>query len=362
MDTNIEITNIKKHFLLNIKENNENNENSENIENKKKYTTKLVKKCFNTINEVNISNRIKKLLYYSNNYVIVEDYDFINIGQLNEKIIEKLNLTNDISYLIFKYKNDNFVDFNDFLFNFINPKLLIFHVIESFSYLLNTLIKLNNNNMCFFNLSSKNIVFNLDCGEKPLLKNFQASLIISKLNETYITDIIKNINDYTNKPLEVHLLFYLIKNDIYTISFSFIEEICEVFVSNLSILSLFSDNFKLSYTELCKESLRKYINRSKTEIIVDILQQNEKWDIYSLSVLYLHILGNISRVFSLKQTFINKITMELTKNIHPDPSKRSSLRDLLNNYNKLFYHEPNWSFVNSLPSSKMSQLFNILDK
>ena len=61
MDTNIEITNIKKHFLLNIKENNENNENSENIENKKKYTTKLVKKCFNTINEVNISNRIKQI-------------------------------------------------------------------------------------------------------------------------------------------------------------------------------------------------------------------------------------------------------------------------------------------------------------
>jgi hypothetical protein len=356
MNTNIEIKNIKKHFLLNIKE------NSENIEKEKKYTTKLVKKCFNSINEVKISDRIKKILYYSNNYVIVEDYDFIDIGQLNEKIIEKLNLTNDIKYLIFKYKNDNFVDFNDFLFNFINPKLLIFHIIESFSYLLNSLITLNNNNICFLNLSSKNIVFNLDCGEKPLLKNFQTSLVISKLNESYITDIIKNINDYTNKPLEVHLLFYLIKNDIFTVSFSFIEEICEVFVSNLTILNLFSDKFKLSYSELCRDSLRKYINQPKTEIILDILQQNEKWDVYSLSVLYLHIFGNISRVFSLKQTFINKITMELTKNINPNPSRRDNLTDLLNNYNKLFYYESNWSFVNSLPSSKITQLFNILDK
>jgi hypothetical protein len=356
MNTNIEIKNIKKHFLLNIKE------NSENIEKEKKYTTKLVKKCFNSINEVKISDRIKKILYYSNNYVIVEDYDFIDIGQLNEKIIEKLNLTNDIKYLIFKYKNDNFVDFNDFLFNFINPKLLIFHIIESFSYLLNSLITLNNNNICFLNLSSKNIVFNLDCGEKPLLKNFQTSLVISKLNESYITDIIKNINDYTNKPLEVHLLFYLIKNDICTVSFSFIEEICEVFVSNLTILNLFSDKFKLSYSELCRDSLRKYINQPKTEIILDILQQNEKWDVYSLSVLYLHIFGNISRVFSLKQTFINKITMELTKNINPNPSRRDNLTDLLNNYNKLFYYESNWLFVNSLPSSKMTQLFNILDK
>ena len=353
MNTNIEITNIKKHFLLENKKNNKEN---------KIYTTKLVKKCFNSVNEVNISDRIKIIPYYSNNYAIIEEYEFINIGQLNEKIIEKLNLTSDIQYLVFKYKNDYFVDFNDFLFNFINPKTLIFHIIESFSYLLNSLITLNDNNICFFNLSSKNIVFNLDCGEKPIIKNYQFSLIISKLNECYITNIIKKLDDYTNKPLEVHLLFYLIKNDISTVSFSFIEEICDVFISNLSILNLFSNEFKSSYSILCKESLRKYINRSKTEIITDILQQNEKWDVYSLSVLYLHILGNISRVFSLKQTFINKITIELTKNINPNPSKRNSLRELLNNYNKLFYCEPNWSFVNNLPSSKMSQLFDILEK
>lgn len=355
MNSNIEITNIKKHFLSRIKEN-------ENNEDKKIYTTKLVKKCFNSINEVNISDRIKKIPYYSNNYLIVEDNEFINIGQLNEKLIEKLNLTSNIEYLIFKYKNDKFVNFNDFLFNFINPKLLIFHIIETFSYLLNSLIKLNDNNICFFNFSSKNIVFNLDCGEKPILQNFQLSLIISKLNDIYITNIIEELDDYTNKPLEVHLLFYLIKNDISTVSFSFIEEICDVFISNMSILELFSHEFKSSYATLCKETLRKYINQPKTIIILDILQQNEKWDVYSLSVLYLHILGNISRVFSLKQTFINKFTVELTKNINPNPCKRSSLRDLLNNYNNLFYYEKDWSFVNNLPSNKMTNLFNILDK
>ena len=42
--------------------------------------------------------------YYSNNYAVVEDYDFINITQLNEQIIEKLNLSDKNQYLIFKYK------------------------------------------------------------------------------------------------------------------------------------------------------------------------------------------------------------------------------------------------------------------
>jgi hypothetical protein len=359
MNDNIEVTNIKKHFLL---DNRSNLEILENNEETKKYKTKIVKKYFCSINEANISNKIKKIPYYTNNYFIIEDYDFINIGQLNEKIIEKLNLSDDNRYILFKYKNDFLIDFNDFLFNIVTPKLLIFHVIESFSYLLEGLIKLNNINICFFNLSSKNITFNLDCGEKPIMRNFQLSLNISKLNEDYITNIIKNMNDYTNKPLEVHLLFYLVQNDISSISYSFIEEISEVFVQKLTILDLFSDKFKNSYSELCKESLRKYINKSKKEIIEYILEQNDKWDVYSLSILYLHILGNISRVFSLKQTFISKIVIELTKNINPEPSKRMSLEELKEIYYTLFNEEKDWSFVNKLQNDKMKVLFENLEK
>jgi hypothetical protein len=187
MNDNIEVTNIKKHFLL---DNRSNLEILENNEETKKYKTKIVKKYFCSINEANISNKIKKIPYYTNNYFIIEDYDFINIGQLNEKIIEKLNLSDDNRYILFKYKNDFLIDFNDFLFNIVTPKLLIFHVIESFSYLLEGLIKLNNINICFFNLSSKNITFNLDCGEKPIMRNFQLSLNISKLNQTLKTQTV----------------------------------------------------------------------------------------------------------------------------------------------------------------------------
>ena len=60
----------------------------------------------------------------------------------------------------------------------------------------------------------QNIVFNLDCGEKPILQNFQLSLQISHLNMSYITNIINKLEDYTYKPLEVHVLFYLIRIDI----------------------------------------------------------------------------------------------------------------------------------------------------
>jgi hypothetical protein len=358
MNTSIEITNINTHFFFDSEKSKENNENKEN----KKYKTKLVNYCFNTINEVNISDKIKKMAYYSNSYAVVEDYDFINISQLNEQIIEKLNLSNENKYLIFKYKNEKLIRFNDFLLNIYNPKLFILHTIESFSYLLRSLIQLNENNICFFNLSPRNIVFNLDCGEKPLIQNFSSSLQISKLNESYISNIINKLDTYTHKPLEVHILFYLIKNDISTISYSLIEEITEIFIKNFSVLTLFSENYKDSYKAECIEYLKKYINKPKSDIISDILEQYDKWDVYSISLLYLHIFGNISRVFSLKQNFISKIIIELTKNISVGPSKRSSLENLLENYEKFLNNEKDWSFVNKLSANKMSILIDILGK
>jgi hypothetical protein len=194
------------------------------------------------------------------------------------------------------------------------------------------------------------------------LNNFQLSLYVSDLNEKYITNIIKKTKDYGLKPLEVHVLFYLIENNISTISYSFIEEITEVFIKNLTILSLFSENYRENYKTSCIESLKKYINKPKDYIINDILYHYDKWDAYSLSVIYLHIFGNISKIFSLKQTFIGKITIELSKNIHPDPFKRSSLHKLLENYNIIFNSQKDWTFINKIENEKMGELFSFLEK
>jgi hypothetical protein len=356
MNSNIDISNIEKHFFVNLKHNGKNN-------NIKKYRTKIVDLSFYSKNEAIICDKIKNIPYYSNNFMIIEDYDFINISQLNGNLIEKLNINtsqNEKKYLIFKYKSENLVTFNDFLFHLLDHKQVIFHTIDSFSYILRNLQLLNDINVCFFNLSPQNIVFNFDCGEKPQLQNFQQSLQINALNEKYITNIIKNVSDFTHKPLEVHLLFYLIQNDMSTISYSFIEEICIIFVDKLSILSLFSEKYKDSYKQSCLESLKKYINMPKSNIISDILNQSQKWDVYSLSILYLHIFGNISRFFSLKSTFLNKITLELSKNIHPDPYKRSTLQNLLEKYEKIFKEENDWSFVNKIKYNNIKKLFDVL--
>ena len=356
MPNNIEISNINTHFFLNS------DSNQQNTTSDKKYTTKLISRSFYSINEINICSRIQNTSYYSNKYVILEEYNSVNISQLNDQYIDKCRLNNDTKYYIFNYYTDRLVTLNSILFNIDNPKSFILTVVETFSSILNSLLRLNNNNICFFNLSPENIVVNLDYREKPLIRNFQTSLLIPNIDITYITHIIKKTKDYVHKPLEVHIIFYLIQNNISSISYSFILEVCETFIKNASFLTFFSNEFIHSYNELCVASLVKYINRPTNEIITSILETIDKWDVYSISVLYLHIFNSIDRIFSLNDTFISKISSVLLKNINPDPLKRQSLQQLTDTYNLIFNSQLNWSFVDDLSSDKMTDLFDILSK
>jgi len=349
---NIEINTITRHFFSELNKDTEEEE-------KEKYISRINSYDFLSVNEINICEIIKRIPYYSNNFDILYDYDFIKVCELSETVIET-DVNSKQKYLLFQYKKNRYIKFNDFLFHLKTPKMLILNVLESFSYLLNSLIKLNDNDICFFNFSVKNVVFTINYGEKPILIDFQKSIQIKRLNEAYITKIIGNVDDYTYKPLEVHVLFYLIHNNLSTISVSFIEEICEMYVKNLHILTLFSQKFKEDFKILCVNSLKQYINKPKKEIVNDILERNEKWDIYSLSLLYLHIIGNISRFFVLKGTFLSKLTVELIKNIHPDPLKRESLENTLETYEKLYHDFKDWSFITKIPIEKMNKLFQVL--
>lgn len=362
MNANINVKQINKFFNL------KNNQNKNSGEKKiRKNKTKVIVNDFFSINEINICEIVQHILYYSNYYDMLIDYDFIKIGQLGKKLVENIydedtdyNDTFKKKYFLFQYKNENSINFDDFLFNLKTPKQFIFYVLDSYSYLLTGLIKLNENNICFFNLSPENIVFNKENGEKPLLQNFGLSLAVSQLNEEYITNIIKKTKYYTYKPLEIHILFYLIENNINTISYSFIENICEVFIDNMHILSLFSPTYREKYKLSCINYLKTYINKPRNIIINDILQYCNTWDNYSLSIIYLHIFGNILRVFSLKETIISKIVLELLKNIHPEPLKREKLTKTLANYEKLYYDFSDWPFINLIPQEKLTKLYETL--
>ena len=353
MNINIETNQIMNHLVLKTNKSIKKNDND----------TKICKHDFFSINEYSICDKITKIPFYFNFYNIIVDTDFMKFGELNEKVFESDDEDDENDdILVFEYNgNDNYVTFNNFLFGFNTPKQFIFNVLETYSFLLNSLIKLNDNSICFFNLSYENIVFDImNHSDKPLLNNFTNSLLISELNETYITNIIKNTTDYTNKPIEIHILFYLIHNNLYTLSYTFIEEITDIFIKNLSVLSLFSQRYKNEFKKECVNSLKKYINKNKSDIINDIIRNYNTWDNYSLSVIYLHIIGNILRNFSLKSSFISKLTIELSKNICPESSKRETLKETAIKYDSLFSEFIDWRFINLIPVEKLNILYKVI--
>lgn len=324
---------------------------------------KIEKYNFFSVNEIKIGNKIQKIPYYSNYYEIISNYHFINIGEMNEIVIENTkNNENNEKYLFMEYNNKKetkTLDFNVFLFNLPSPNLLIFHVLDSYSYLLDSLIKINKKRICFFDLSPENILFMQNY--KPLLKNFQFSLLTNSLNIDYIRSIIKKIDNYTHKPLEIHLLFYLIANNETSISYSLIDSICQNYLDHMDILCFFSQTYKNEFKKDCENFLKKYINRTKNEIIQDILLHYDKWDNFSLSMIYIYIFGHICRSFSLKDTLINKIVILLSKNIHPNPFKRETLINTRKTYDLLFSSYSDWEFVNKIPSEKLDELYSLLN-
>ena len=310
---------------------------------------------FCCLNEIRISEKIKKNIpNYTQYFDILTDYSNIKLTASKTILSEEYDILSE-KHVLINYSDQLRVDFFSFLLNLPTPKLFVFHVIDSYSHLSKSFSMLNANNICFFNLCAEKIVVDVTT-LKPLLHDFEYSLYTRNLNEDYLCKIVDKMSDFTNMPLETHVIFYLIKNNENTLSYSIISEICDNFLKNTRVLSIFSqiyrDNFKIS----CIETLKKYINLPKKDIIGNILSFSGTWDNYCLSILFLEIIGNMSRVFSLKDNFITKFSILLSKNINPVPSKREELSETLNKYNRLFIEYPDWSFINSISDEKMELL------
>jgi len=343
--------------------------------NKDKNTTPTTKIHKNTkiklydafiVNEVKISKKIAKIPGYYNNYEIVNDYCAIEVGNQNECVLENLEIVlnniNNNKYMLITYnsdKNQLLVDFNTFLFHLKTPKLFVFHVLDTYSYLLDSLHTLSTINVCFFDLCPENIF--LGENYKPILKNFQNSLlVINTINDNYISIILRKIKNYTYKPLEIHLLYYLIVNTEITMSYSLIDVICNNYMEGLTFLDLFNDNYRENRRKMCRDCLVQYINKPRSEIMNKIFTFYKTWDSYSISIIYIHIFSHMIRVFELKDTFINAIANSLLHNIHPEPTKRETLTTTRNMLEEMYVKHADWSFIDTISNEKLTELYIVL--
>jgi hypothetical protein len=330
------------------------------------FLNKMKPHNFISLNEIDVCNQIKKIPYYSNFFYVFYNYDFITVGEYDNKL--EIITNNNPRVLLFTYKANVNIPFYSYFFHLTTPKCFFYNILFTYSYLLNSVEKLQKMHVCFFQISAENILFQ-SYSQIPFLSYFHNSIHIKKLTIDYVKEIIDNTLNFTHKPLEVYVIFYLIKNNLTTLSNSLIQKIVNFYISNCSFFDFFSQDYKNNYKDKVYLLLKKYINMSKNDIIMDLLKYIHTWDTFSLSSLYLYIICCFYKVYKPyihKYTlFINNFIHLLSDNIHPDPLKRNNIESTIQNYNVFFNQtstKMEWSFIHDLPVENMRDVFQMLSK
>lgn len=333
-----------------------------NNENDTKY--KLKRKNNQVTNEIQISVELNKIPCHLTKYEsIIDVRSLTNSNKVPDLFNEDPN-----NYLLIKYNSilsSNVLYLKDYLQeekHKWNVRVVISRSLQSYKSILASLLELSNNGITFFDLTPyDNIIF---VGDKPILRRFENSILHKQLHEqiceSYMVNLIKNITSFTHKPLEVHLLFYLIINNKKTLDVELSEVVVNHFMENMTTLTLFSQGIQTKYRAECKEFVGSYVGKETSYIVNDVIKYYYTWDNYAVSVIYLHIFGTMLRTLSLSKTFIHDVVSLLYNNISAFPDKRKTIKDTIDIYYRLFYKYDNWGFVDDISEESIMKLHDAL--
>jgi len=308
---------------INISRLNEELKNKSYLESKKsqeKVISSIYTYDFYIYNQINIHKKIKKITNYKKHFSIPFFYSDVFFGQVTkeETIQIQKHEFNEKKYILMKY-----VDVPKTLFlykwdHIKDHKYCVTLLLESYSYLLNSFIKLNENGMCYFTFSEKNIFFYEN--NVPMIEKFDTSISIEKLdNPEYFYKFLDTINIETlyNLPFEIYIIYYLHYYEVSSLSILLAEELTESFIKNQKYIPM---EEKKEWINICKQLSSKYINKKKDIIIIDIIQYVSTWDNYFLSLLYIEIINN-----KINKNILTTLANLLKKNLHPNPILRESI-------------------------------------
>jgi len=302
-------------------------------------------------NVIRISQIIQKINKYQDYFWIPEKVENVELKTPHES---KPNQYNSHVLLTYPENQVEEISFSAFLLQNKSTRHFLFYLQDSYRILLQSLKKLEDHHICYFGMESKKIVFRQSM---PILKDFHSSFHTHDANRTKkIMQIIELLNNFSYQPLEVHTLYYLVKNKSQTLSYSQIVEISAHYVKSMPIFSLFDELYRKKYEEKCVECLKKYVNQDQSYIVDELTSSFKSWDQYALTVLYLHLVGKAINQYSLKNTFLNGWIKMLIKQLNPEPGERYDLENSMKKFEDLYETYPHWTFVKSINKINQNQV------
>ena len=285
------------------------------------------------LNYIKVSKRIDTIQYSRYRYDYILSSSPVNIGSVEDKVID---LVNDESVRINEYllctigqRSTNSM-FN-FFHNFKRQKIIAYHAIESFSDILDSMLLLNKASICWFDFTPDSIGFGN--GSKPVLRYFDNSILLDNDFSITLREILKNldVNDFTYKPIELHLLYYLLMN----------KETCVTAEAVKNVKTNFAAMNRIEVGAL--GYIDKYLGYLIDDVISDM--KPSTWDSYIFCSMYIDFLRKIDRQMFPKNEVITNFILELTKCNEIEPEKRASLSDLKECCYKFKQNCKKWGFV-----------------
>ena len=336
----------------------------------KKYDETHTYICEKTQNEINISEKIMKIPNYSIFFSPILKYKILKYAKLNDNFYEEDSKKREKYVLLYK-KHHKYEDLIAFFSQISEPGIYIKHLIQSYSYLLDSLKLLNKNKLCYFDLKFEKLCF--DEKNNPILCDFEECIDYSNCDCQGETESIQMLNNYIGKyyifPLEAHVLMYLNEdeNKNKRLSQPIIEEICKNYiVKNLALLVYNKENIKLYYKKCVKYLLMLNLENENENNTKKLYSHIHTWDTYSLSIMYLQILLKFSKTFNLdfeRNKFLNFFSTHLLKFIEPDPKERLDINSAINEFKSIYQKDLiDWTFIKELKREKVFELNESLIK
>ena len=230
-------------------------------------------------------------------------------------------------------------------------KHLFLTFIETYSYITTAIGNLLEIDIVHYDIKEENILYSIKY-ENPLLIDFGLSIPIKKLDDSNLSNYFYvYAPDYYLWPIDVHILNYLINKE-QNLTIESLENLISSYISHNSGLEIFTDHFKERYKATALKFFSKYINLDKNIVIKELLQFYKTWDLYALSIMYLKFFKLIFREGFFDNIFIRVFSQLLLTNIAPDPNKRLTQQETLEQYRNLFY-------INEKPEEYLTLIYNL---
>ena len=307
----------------------------------KKLVTKLQRRNFNSDNEEEIGEILKKIPDYMSFFLPVTQVCDIDLRKMDKKLVAQCEVigSSNEEYVLMSIPYVPNKPFFSILSDTAGStkKKVMLTLTDTFTYLVRAVKHLLSKQIVHFDLKGDNILYNINTND-PQIIDFGISIPMANLNDKNMREYFYvYAPEYYVWPLEVHAINYILHNTKSDLTGSDVDSICTSYVTSNKALEVFSESFRAQYGDACKRQLSRYVGNDRDKSVYALMSSYKTWDNYAISVIYLKVFEYLFPKGLHRNPMLIRFSQILILNINPDPEKRLDIDATTTQFNDIFF-------------------------